>query len=41
MKTHSVDQSERISGVELERMGVVGLGLLCLEDVARESNLDG
>jgi len=41
MKTYSVDQSEGSAGVELERMGVVGFGLLCLEDVALEGDFDG
>ena len=39
-KTYSVDQGEGSGGVELEGMGVVGLDLLRLEDVALEGNFD-
>lgn len=39
-ETHSLDQSERYGGVELDGMSVVGLDLLRLEDVALESDFD-
>lgn len=41
MKTYCVDQIERMRGVELERVGVVGFDLLRLEDVALEGDFDG
>lgn len=41
VKAYGVDQSERVGGVELEGMSVIGLDLLRLEDVALKGDFDG
>lgn len=41
MKTYGVNKSEGSGGIELECMGVVGLDLLRLKDVALECDVDG